>query len=349
MLNALLERVFQRLNTQNVEEVIARTNPKWSRGKKQKNKQDLLPDFLDLADFIEEGEIEDFVEMAVMTNQKGWPAYTYRVRSTEFFQTDQSEKFDSVPFQNHYIIILEDSCETEDEYRFNLRIKEYAEKWRHGGVLNTDSLTAVYRIPVIINKIKEKLTIHAGNETIHDVVSTYLKNNLNWPISQYTIRENINQTFQLGNASYNTAIFLDFIYNRLSKHGIEVKFEEIKFDTEGRLQNSEGIKKITLNGSNILSSQSACEYITMGSSIIVFKLKMTYNNRNFSGAFSVKERDMDTLKIVVIDQFESEFKEEVMEIIQDCYIQMCTSGIYDMNETKRTLDTIYEKFARGIS
>src|SRR5699024_11004516 len=221
MKQEILRRVFNRLNKETVVEVIQRVNPSWSPSKKQRRvKKELLNDFLTLADIINDEDIEDFVEMAVMTKQIGLPAYTYKVNDLNFLEDHPIQNIKDYILLEKFSITVEEHSDLERSLNMVLRIKEYNERWRHGGVLDRNSLTAVYKINVELDKNKNKVTFNAGNDQINEVTKKFVTQALNWPIISYRILEKTNQSYQIGNASFKTAILLDFINNRLNPNGI---------------------------------------------------------------------------------------------------------------------------------
>ncbi len=125
------------------------------------------------------------------------------------------------------------------------------------------------------------------------------------------------------------------------------RFKEIKFNTKNKKHTTDGIRNITINGRNLLSSQLACEYITLGSDILSFKVDMTYNDVDFTTLFSLKGKEEDILKIVVIDSDDDIFKQQVIDIIQSEYIELCGAGLKNVQETSNLLKQIYEKFING--
>ncbi|MBP3951161.1 hypothetical protein [Bacillus suaedae] len=351
MKSAILRRVFERLNKETVIEVIQTMNKSWEPTKKQRRiKKELLADFLNLADLINDESIEDFVEMAVMTKQIGLPAFTYKINSITFLDSLDEKDYNTIkdyPFLENFSVSVEEAVDRDDLFTLQLRIKEYKAHWRHGGVLDRNSLTAVYKINISLDKEKKKVTFNAGNDAIHEVTRRFVSEKLKWPISAYRIIEKASQSYQIGNANFKTAILLDFIENRLSQNGIKSKFKEIKFDTKGKVHQNEGIRNVTINGRDILSSQLACQYITMGSGIASFKLSISYGEQDFSAIFSLKGKDSDLMKIVIVDIDDTDLKEEILELIQEHYIAMCIEGIKDMDTTKRILETIYDKYTEG--
>jgi hypothetical protein len=349
----VLERVYRKINKENVIEVISQKRSGWTPEKKNPKKSELKEEFLELVNFIDPSEIEDFVEMAVMSKNIGLPAYTYRVKSLNFL-TNGNDEDNSVnlfniqnhPFNEKYLVTIEEVYEDELELSLTIRLKEYGEYWRYGE-RNIDTLSAVYKINITLDKRKMVVTIFSGNHYVQEVVSQFLGFVLKWPIQNYRIREIGNQLNQIGNASFKTAALLDLISNRLNNKGFFSRIKEIKFNTKNKRHTSEGIRNITINGRNLLSSQLACEYITLGSDIISFKVEMTYNDENFSTLFFLKGTDLDILKIVVAGQDNEDFKQEVIDIIQEEYIDMCNHGIADIPETKKLLQQIYDKFIHG--
>ncbi|WP_205418622.1 hypothetical protein [Paraliobacillus sediminis] len=356
----LLERVFDRTIKENAIEIMNQRIPNWKPDKKNPKKLELKEDFLSLVQFIKPDEIEDFVEMAVMSKTIGLPAYTYKLKGLDFLLEDENQENDlsetevidfnnvlNYPFKGKYLFTIEEVSDTSTELNMTIRLKEYAEVWRSGGVRNIDTLTAVYKINVILSKQKCIVTIFTGNHTVQDVISEFLAFVLKWPIQNYRITEITNQSYQIGNASFKAALFLDLISNRLQSKGILSKFKEIKFNTRNTRHKNEGIRNVTINGKNLLSSQLACEYITLGSDILSFKVDMTFEDLDFSALFFLKGNNLDILKIVVVGQHDDNFKQRVVDIIQQEYIDMCNNGMIDINSTKSILDQIYEKFTSG--
>ena len=54
---------------------------------------------------------------------------------------------------------------------------------------------------------------------------------------------------------------------------------------------------------------------------------MTYNDVDFTTLFSLKGKEEDILKIVVIDSDDDIFKQQVIDIIQSEYIELCGAGL----------------------
>lgn len=347
----ILDKVFQKMTKDNVMETLRVKLGDWSPSKKKPKKAELKEDFMALAKLIKPEEIEEFIEMAVMARAIGLPAYTYRVTNLDFLDSGDDDtrlKIEDIkdrPFQET-LITIEGQEDTETELNITIRMKEYSEFWR-SGVRNIDTLSAVYKIEVTLDKENRVATIFTGNHHVQEVVRDFLSSVLKWPIQSYRIREIPNQVNEIGSASYKTAILLDFIFNRLEGKGINSRYKEIKFNTKNTSHTNQGIRNITINGSNLLSSQLACEYITMGSDILSFKADMTYNEIDFSALFFLKGNDFDILKIVVTGQDDLVFKQDVITIIQEEYIQMCNHGINNIENTKELLQQIYRKFTNG--
>ena len=74
---------------------------------------------------------------------------------------------------------------------------------------------------------------------------------------------------------------------------------------------------------------------------------MTYNDVDFTTLFSLKGKEEDILKIVVIDSDDDIFKQQVIDIIQSEYIELCSTGLKNVQETSDLLKQIYEKFIHG--
>jgi riboflavin synthase len=352
----VLERVFERIDKEAVIEMIKQRKPNWSLPKKSVKKQELKEEFVSLQELIQPDEVEDFIEMAVMSRAIGLPAYTYKVTNLNFLSPSEENKegdqpiklqdVNNIPFQRKYSITIENIEEDIQSLLLVIRLKEYSEIWR-SGEQNIESLSAVYKINVTLDKTKNVVTIFSGNHKVQEVLKDFFSFVLKWPIQNYRIREIPNQLNQIGNASFKTALLLDFIFNRARERGIFSKFKEIKFNTKNKRHTKEGIRNITINGRNLLSSQLACEYITLGSDIISFKVDMTYNEVDFSSLFFLKGTNLDILKIVVTGQEDENFKQEIVDILQEEYINMCTHGIMDIDETKKLLEQIYDKFIHG--
>lgn len=349
----VLERVFKKIKKENVIEILKEKKTGWTLAKKSTKKHELKDDFLSLAQLIQPNEIEDFIEMAVMSGSVGLPAYTYKVNNLDFLneehQSEDKVKLGDVcnrPFQDKFTLTIEDINSSDDLLELTIRLKEYSEIWRTGQ-RNQDSLTAVYKVHVTLDKCTSVLTIFSGNHLVQNTIKEFFSFVLKWPIQSYRIRENVNQSNQIGSSSFKTAVLLDFILNRLEKRGVFSKFKEIKFNTKNTRHTREGIRNITINGRNLLSSQLACEYITLGSDILSFKVEMSYNEVDFTSIFFLKGEQSDILKIVVTGQEDSDFKEAVIDILQEEYIDMCINGIKYLDETKQTLEQIVNKFING--
>jgi hypothetical protein len=350
-ISGILRRVFDRVPKENVVSIISDKKSGWVPDKKHKKKSDLLDEFLKLETLINEDEVEDFIEMAVMTRMKGFPAYTYKIGNLNFlYSSDNTELIQlqdivNYPFKDIYTVSVERIDEQAETLKVVIRLKEYAEAWRTG-LRSPDSISAVYKINISVDKSKKVLTIHSGDYHLQEVIKDFLGFVLKWPLQAYRIRET-NQAVDIGSASFKTAIIIDLIFNRLKDHGIFSKFKEIRFNTKNKSHLKDGIRNVTISGRNIVSSQLACEYITLGSDIISFKVEMTYNEIDFTTEFSLKGTDTDIMKIVVTHNVDESFKNEVINIIQEEYIEMCNSGIKDISETKKHLEQIYIKFIRG--
>ncbi|PFX65025.1 hypothetical protein COL37_31905, partial [Bacillus toyonensis] len=210
----ILDEVFRKMNKENVMETLREKLGNWNPVKKNPKKAELKEDFMGLARLIKPDEIEDFIEMAVMARTIGLPAYTYRVTNLNFLNSTEDETrlrledIEDRPFQEN-LITIEGTEENETELKLTMRMKEYAGYWRLG-VRNTDTLSAVYKIEVLLDKENMVATIFTGNHHVQEVVKNFLSSVLKWPIQSYKIREIFNQVNEIGSASYKTAILLDF-------------------------------------------------------------------------------------------------------------------------------------------
>lgn len=290
----ILERVFKRSTKENVIDLISQKNEGWAPSKKRPKKAELKEDFLALAAIINPDEIEDFIEMAVMSKNVGLPAYTYKINSLDFLEVRENEEENPIrdiqqikdqPYGDQYLVSAEEVEDSVAELNIIFRLKEYAEVWKNGGIRNRDTLSAVYKIKVILDKQRQIVTIFTGNHYVQEVISSFLSSVQKWPLQNYRIREIANQSYQIGNASFKTALLLDLVSNRFQERGIFSNFKEIKFNTKNSKHTSQGIRSITINGRNLLTSYLACEYITLGSDILSFKIDMTFEDINFSTLF----------------------------------------------------------------
>lgn len=346
----ILERVFEKVNKENVIHIIKEYMPSWEPTKEQKNKNDFKDTFTSLEQLIQEKDIEDFIEMAVMTRMVGLPAYTYKVGSIDFLnkESDKYVKIDeivNISFQNKYVISIESHSNEDETLSLQLRVKEYLEKYSRGS-RDPLGLAAVYKIKCSLDKENKIFTIHSGNHQVQEVIKAFIISKLNCSIENYRIKEHINQSWQIGNASFKTALLLDFTLNRLKNKGISPRFAEIKFNTKKKKQKKDGIRNITINGNNLISSQLACEYISLGCDIISFKVEMTYKGTDLSVAFYLKGNDYDILKIVILNTEDNSLKSDLIEMIQEEYILMCDKGISNLEETRELLTTIYDRFTK---
>ncbi|GED26923.1 hypothetical protein BAG01nite_30250 [Brevibacillus agri] len=342
----VLEKLYTRLKTEDVKELISKYSPTWDAGKKIK-KKDLMQEFLLLEQFIRPEEIKDFVEMAVMKKVIGLPAYTHKLENTDFLYgkdlttlKTEYEKLDH-PFTGRNTVTVKVTNFETSTFSLKFRIKEFEGSWKTG-IKDLDSLTAIDTANVVINLSTKVVSINAGSDAIHDMVLNYLKYVCRWPLSTYRISKSNSYTHS-ENASYKTTILLDLVYNRLKDQGIDARFEEIKFKVGSE---KDDVKDVTMNGNQLLTSYLACEYITLGKDIIQFKLKASFNGNSFAVQFSLKGKDLDYLKIVIVDTTNEQLKNRVMEIIQEEYIKMCEQGIGDLLRIKKLLNSIYERFAK---
>lgn len=66
---------------------------------------------------------------------------------------------------------------------------------------------------------------------------------------------------------------------------------------------------------------------------------MTYNDVDFTTLFSLKGKEEDILKIVVIDSDDDIFKQQVIDIIQSEYIELCSTGLKECSRNFRFIET----------
>lgn len=341
-LTGVLLRVFNRITKQDALGIIEEKTG-WVPENKLKNKKDIKDKFLELEQIIKEDEVEDFVQMAVMRKSIGLPAYTYKLTNLTFLNGFSQENFiiDELTFKDVYII----STKIErvgDTFEFHFRLKEFESQWLTG-VNNLTSLSAVFTANVTLNISNRVLTVYTGNHQVQDVLIAFMSSIFKMPISSYSLKDFHNQINELGSVSFKTALLLDFVSHRLKEKGIEATFKEIKFYT-GAKNKKDGIKDVAIGGKALLSSQLACEYITIGSDIVFFSTDMIYNGVEFSTKVYLKGSKLDILKIVILDTDDEDIKSEVIEVIQSEYIDMCNNGIKDIDQTKVLLSTIANKY-----
>lgn len=342
----VLEKLYSRLNTEDVLELIKKYSPTWDAGKKIR-KKDLLQEFLQLEEIIKPEEIKDLVEMAVMKKMIGLPAYTHKLDNIDFLSgkdlkslSEEYEKKDH-PYTGRTTFTVKIIKFDSNIFSLKIRIKEYASSWKTGSK-DLESLTAIDTANVVINQTTKVLSIQAGSDAIYDLVSGYLKYVCRWPLTIYRISKS-NGLSHSENASYKTTVLLDLVYNRLKERGIDSKFEEIKFKVGS---DKDDVKDVTMNGNQLLTSYLACEYITLGKDIIQFKVKASYEGASFTALFSLKGKDLDYLKIVIMETTNEQLKIKVMDTIQEEYIKMCDQGVSELSKIKKLLNSIYERFAK---
>ena len=350
---SVLKGVFDKSNKEIIIETIKKYYPNWVPTKKQLNvKKELFDQFMKIEELLDQAvSIQDLLETAALVRTQGFPAYTYRLNNSkvekwqggEFFVPDNCKNF---AFRDKYQITIQEINELEHNIQFELEVKEHNERWKYGR-LSADSLSGLSRVKVNFEKQEEKLSIYAGNENINDVCKEFIKEYLKWPLETYLLKSKFTQASQIDNTDFITALVLDFVYNRLSSKGFDAKFKEIKFKNNDSVNNKRnaGIKKITLNGKDIISSQLACEYVTLGSSIERFKLEVVYKGLNFGADFTLKGKDNNQLKIVIYETSSS--NKEIMSELQSEYIDMCHNGIKDLKATIKLLETIRQTFIKA--
>ncbi|MCM3676659.1 hypothetical protein M3699_23135 [Peribacillus simplex] len=346
---AILTRVLKKVPLDNAMDLIQEKFNGWVPEKKPRKKEDIREKFLSLSEVIRDEEIEDFVQMAVMKKSVGLPAYTYRLSNINFIdevnEHEFKEKYNQTysPYKEIYSISTEVIDFNHGKIELNCRLKEYEASWKTG-TMNIDSLSAVYTAKITINNTQRVMTIFCGNHSVQEILMAYLQQIFGWPLNLYRINEVSNQLVKIGSASYKTSVLLDLVYNRLKEKGIESTFKELKFYTGGRSR-KDGIKDVAIGGRALLSSQLACEYVTLGSHIIYFKLGMTYEEMiEFTTKVYLKGNDLDILKIVILDTENENIRLKAMDVIQQEYIDMCTNGIKDIPKTVQLLTTIRDRF-----
>lgn len=349
----VLKGVFDKSNKETIIETIKKYFPDWVPTKKQLSvKKELYDQFMLIEELLDQAvSIQDLLETAALVRTQGFPAYTYKLDNSKVEKLEGKDTYiptdcKNYVFKDKYQISIQEISELDNNIEFELEVKEHNEVWKYGS-LSADSLSGLSRVKVNFEKQQEKLSIYAGNENINDVCKEFIKEFLKWPLETYLLKSKFTQASQIDNTDFITALVLDFVYNRLSNKGFEAKFKEIKFrnsDTVNNKRNA-GIKAVTLNGKDIISSQLACEYVTLGSSIERFKLEVGYKGLNFGADFTFKGKDNNQLKIVIYET--NTLNKEIMSKLQTEYIDMCNVGIKDLKATVELLETIRETFIKA--
>lgn len=344
---SVLERAFHRFSKIQVIDYIKGYKVGYVLDKDKKNKSDLIEDFLFLDNVLSEQDIIDLAEMAVMKRKKGLSAYTYNFKNWGKLKDKNLEQIKTEFVKSYvltpvYEIALIDVESDDENLVLIIKVKEYGTYWKMG-VQDLNSLTAVYDNKVTFEKDGKKVSIEAGDDNIEDVIEKFLSSRLGIPLIPYTIKMFSGFYSDQDSASEKTMLIFDFIYNRLPSKGISSSFNDVKFKMSNSSQ-SGGVKGITLHGNDIIASDEACKYITLSNDIISFKTTSLYEGSKVNVQFSLKGKDFDKLKIVILDNKSEVFKQEVMNLLQEEYILMCNEGIKNIEETRRKLEPIYQSY-----
>jgi hypothetical protein len=345
--SSVLERAFNRFSKIQVIEYIKSFKVGYVLDKDKKSKSELKDDFLLLENVLSEQDIIDLAEMAVMKRKKGLSAYTYYYKNLGKLKDKTLEQIKK-EFVKSYVLspvfevgLVESSLEDRKLTLF-LKVKEYGTYWKMD-VQDLNSLTAVYDNRVTFELETNKVSIEAGDDNIEDVIEKFLSGRLGIPLVPYTIKIFNDLYSDQDSASEKTMLIFDFIYNRLPSKGISSNFNDVKFKMKNTSQ-SGGVKGITVHGNDIIASDEACKYITLSNDIVSFKTTSVFQGSKVNVQFSLKGKDFDKLKIVILDNKSEVFKQEVMKLIQEEYILMCKEGIKNIEETRRKLEPIYQSF-----
>jgi hypothetical protein len=339
-----LRRILPKLNKEQTARMIKEKKPGWTPSKKIKNlkREDLETEFVSLATILNDDELEEFLEVALTKRTMGYPAYTFKITQKTVLDSNPVEEKSNYTFLNSNQVTINAIEDDANTCTFKMMIKEHSET-RMQEVLNSDSLLSRHPVDIMIDKNQEVLTMIVGKDSIQEVAKRFIQQVIKWPIVTFDISEDFTQSYEIGTTHYRTALIIDFVYNRLKKLGYKANFKEIKFLTGSESARSSGIRNVTINGNDILSSQLACEYVTVGSAVISFKLDLIYQSRKFSAAFYFKGDNYTQLKIVLLDVPDDQ-QSQIMNKMQDEYIDMCNNGISDMEETKNRLAIIKKKY-----
>ncbi|QWG75810.1 hypothetical protein EXW50_28050 (plasmid) [Bacillus mycoides] len=349
---SILGEAFSKLNKIQVIEYLKSKKVGWVFDKKSKRKLDLESEFLELESILDKKEIVQLAEMTVMKKTKGLPSYTYSYKNLgKLKEKDLNQlKADfekSFPVNSVYEIVVMEIKISEEKLIFAIKVKEYKTAWKNA-IQDLGSLTGVYETQVIIDKALEKISIEVGDEKIEGVIETFLMQRLGLPLVPYTIGIFNEAYSQSDSATQKTMLIFDFVYNRLPSKGISSKFNDVKFKISN-VTMSGGVRGVTIHGQDIINSDEACKYITLGNDIVTFKTTSIYKGEKLNVKFDLRGKNFDKLKIVIMDDKTDGFKREVMEQIQAEYILMCKNGIKDFVSTKKKLEPIYLKFINAQS
>lgn len=344
---SVLERAFRKFTKPQVIEYLKSYKTGYFLDKKKKNKEDLMVDFFLLEKVLSEQDIIDLAEMAVMKRKRGLSAYTYscknmgKMKGKELDELKQ-EFIKSYVLNSLYEVALIDINFDGKTLDLALKVKEYGTHWKMG-VQDLNSLTAVYNNSITIDTETNKVSIEAGDDNIETVIEKFLASRLGVPLVPYTLKVFNGSTSVQDSASEKTILIFDYIYNRLPSRGIRSSFNDVRFKMNNNSQSS-GVKGITVHGYDIIASDEACKYITLSNDIISFKTTSVYEGSKVNVQFSLKGKDYDKLKIVVLDNKSEAYKQEVMNLMQEEYILMCKDGVKDIEETRKKLAPIYESY-----
>lgn len=344
---SVLGQAFSKLNRIEVINYITSKKIGWFLDKKNKPKRDLENDFLDLASILSRQEIIDLAEMTVMKKTRGLPSYTYQYKNLGKLKDKDLHELKEIfekayPINSVHEAVVTDISKDGEKLILAVKVKEFKTSWKTD-VQDLGSLTGVYETKVVINKTLEKISIEVGDDTVEEVIEIFLKHRLEIPLIPYTIGL-FNAPYSMSDsATEKTMLIFDFVYNRLPSKGISSKFNDVRFKISN-ITLSGGVRGVTIHGQDIINSDEACKYITLGNDIVTFKTTSVYKGEKINITFNLRGKDFDKLKIIIMDDKTEDFKREIMEQIQAEYILMCKDGIKDIESTKQRLESIYIKF-----
>ncbi|EPD54169.1 hypothetical protein HMPREF1210_00154 [Paenisporosarcina sp. HGH0030] len=347
--DSVIERAFNKLNKEQVINYIKEKKVGWRINKKQKSKADLKDVFLSLKKSLSDQDIVELTEMSVMRRKRGLPAYTYKFSHLGKMKDKSIEEINKDFLKSYpgggYEVVVMDINLIDENIHLNLTVKEYETAWKTG-IQDLGTLSAVYHNKVILDEKNKVASIEAGDDNIEEIIEKFLVTRIGIPVIPYTM--GIFNAHHSDSASEKTMLIFDYIFNRLPSSGLSSSFDDVKFSISNRHQ-SGGVKGVTIHGNDIINSDEACKYITLGNDIVSFKTTSIYNGSKVSIQFSLKGKKYDKLKIVVMDNNSDSLKQEVMEKLQTEYILLCENGVKDINKTRQKLKPIYENFIQTAS
>ncbi|MCP2036447.1 hypothetical protein L1279_003489 [Planomicrobium sp. HSC-17F08] len=344
---SVLARAFRKLNK---EEVIAYLNKKgiaWMTDKKDKTKAALESVFLGIENSLTSEDIKDLTEMSVLVKKKGLSAYTYKFVNLGVFESLSQEELELKILGSHVVsstfeVVVVSFNNTHEELELNLKVKVYDAFWKTN-VRDLNTLTGIYENKITFNKRDKTASVEVSDDELEMVIRQFIINRTQINLEPFLIgAANIPDLVE-DSASIKTMLVFDYVYNRLSLNGISSRFNDVRFHMTN-VERSGGVKAVKVYGSDIIASEEACKYITLKNDIVSFKTTSLFQGSPVNIQFILKGKDFDMLKIVILDKKSDSYKQDLMEVLQLQYIEMCKHGFKDIMNTRSKLRPIYDAF-----